>query len=146
MEKPTVATVSAVIDVPVDRVWSALVSPELIKRYMFGTTVVTDWKQGSPIVWKGEWKGKPYEDHGVLLRVESGHVLSYTHFSPLSGLPDTPENHHTVTIELEDDARGTRVTLRQDNNPTEQAREHSEKNWRAMLEELKKVLEGSGAA
>ena len=72
--------------------------PEAIRRYMFGTTVVSDWKEGGPIVWKGEWKGKAYEDKGVILRLEPERILQYSHFSPQSGLPDTPENHHTVTI------------------------------------------------
>jgi len=39
------------------------------------------------------------------------------------------------------DAERTRVTLSQDNNPTEQAREHSEKNWGMMLTALKQFLE-----
>jgi hypothetical protein len=35
----------------------------------------------------------------------------------------------------------TRVTLAQDNNPTELACEHSEKNWSMMLVGLKKFVE-----
>ena len=35
----------------------------------------------------------------------------------------------------------TRVSLVQDNNPTEDARVHSEKNWGMMLAGLKKFLE-----
>jgi uncharacterized protein YndB with AHSA1/START domain len=141
MDRPLVARASATIDAPAARVWDALVDPEAIRRYMFGTTVISDWTEGSPIVWKGEWKGKAYEDTGVILRLERGRVLRYSHFSPLSGLPDTPENHHTVTIELMEQAGRTRVSLAQDNNPTEQARQHSERNWSAMLAGLKQLLE-----
>jgi uncharacterized protein YndB with AHSA1/START domain len=122
MDRPLVARASATIDAPAARVWDALVDPETSRRYMFGTTVISDWTEGSPIVWKGEWKGKAYEDTGVILRLERGRVLRYSHFSPLSGLPNTPENHHTVTIELLEQAGRTRVSLAQDNNPTEQAR------------------------
>jgi hypothetical protein len=67
--------------------------------------------------------------------------MRYTHFSPSSGLPDTPENHHTVTIELTGQGDDTVLSLTQDNNPTEQAREHSEKNRSAMLVSLKALLE-----
>ena len=56
------------------RVWEALVNPETIRRYMFGTDAVSDWKEGSPITWKGEWEGKHYEDRGVILRLEPEHV------------------------------------------------------------------------
>jgi len=61
--------------------------------------------------------------------------------SPLSGLEDTPANYHTVTIELSGKDSQTIVSLSQDNNPTEQAREHSEKNWGTMLAGLKRFLE-----
>jgi hypothetical protein len=44
-------------------------------------------------------------------------------------------------VELSPDGERTRVTLSQDNNPTEQAREHSEKNWGMMLAALKQFLE-----
>jgi uncharacterized protein YndB with AHSA1/START domain len=141
MDRPLVARASTTIDAPVTRVWDALVDPEAIRRYMFGTTVVSDWMEGSPIVWRGEWKGKAYEDTGVILRLQRGRVLRYSHFSPLSGLPDTPENHHTVTIELVEQAGRTRVSLAQDNNATEEARQHSERNWSAMLAGLKQLLE-----
>ena len=90
MDRPLVARASATIDAPAARVWDALVDPATIRRYMFGTTVISDWTEGSPIVWKGEWKGKAYEDTGVIVRLERGRVLRYSHFSPLSGLPNTP--------------------------------------------------------
>jgi uncharacterized protein YndB with AHSA1/START domain len=140
--KGLVANASITINAPRSKVWKALVTPEPIKQYMFGTTVVSDWKEGSPISWKGEWQGRAYEDKGVILQLRPETRLQYSHFSPLSGLPDRPENYHTVTIELSTDGGGTRVTLAQDNNLTDEAREHSEKNWGMMLATLKKYLEG----
>ena len=141
MSKPIIARASTTIDAPPAKVWSALVTPDTIKQYMFGATVISDWKEGSPIVWKGEWQGKPYEDKGAILRLEPERLLQYSHFSPLSGLPDAPDSYHTVTIELSPEAPGTRVILSQDNNATEQARQHSQKNWETMLAGLKKLLE-----
>jgi len=136
-----IARASLTVDAPRAKVWDALVNPKAIKRYMFGAAVVSDWREGSPIVWKGEWQGKPYEDKGTLLEVEPGRTLRYSHFSPLSGLPDEPGNYHTVTIELSGEGNQTRVALTQDNNPTDEARVHSEKNWGMMLAALKKFLE-----
>jgi uncharacterized protein YndB with AHSA1/START domain len=136
-----IAKAAVTIDAPAAKVWEALVDPEAITQYMFGTNVTTDWREGSPVVWKGEWKGKSYEDKGVLLEVKPERRLKYSHFSPLSGLPDKPENYHTVTIELSGKGDQTEVSLSQDNNPTEEAREHSEKNWEMMLAGLKKYLE-----
>ena len=136
-----IAKAAITVDAPVAKVWQALVDPDAIHQYMFGTNVTTDWREGSPIVWKGEWQGKSYEDKGVLLEVKPERTLKYSHFSPLSGLPDKPESYHTVTIELSGDGDQTRVTLAQDNNSTEEARAHSQKNWEMMLAALKKYLE-----
>jgi uncharacterized protein YndB with AHSA1/START domain len=138
------AEATITIHAPVERVWDALVNPDVIKRYMFGATVVSDWKEGHPIAWKGEWKGKPYEDKGRILELRSPRRLRYSHFSPLSGAPDTPENYHHVTIDLSPSRRDgdVRVALSQDNNKTAQARDESQKNWKMMLEGLKKVVEG----
>jgi hypothetical protein len=33
----------------VSKVWNALINPELIKQYLFGTEAVSEWKIGSPI-------------------------------------------------------------------------------------------------
>ena len=128
MPNNLIATAAITVNAPSGKVWSALVTPDAIKRYLFGATVVSDWKEGSRIIWKGEWQGKPYEDKGVILRFLPGRTLQYTHFSPLAGLPDRPENYHTVTVELSADGTATRVSLSQDNNATEEARTNSEKN------------------
>jgi uncharacterized protein YndB with AHSA1/START domain len=136
-----IAKASTTINAPVGRVWEALVDPAAISQYMFGTTVQSAWTEGSRITWKGEWEGKAYEDKGTILRLEPERTLEYSHFSPLSGLPDEPENYHTVTIELFADGPQTKVSLQQDNNPTAEARAHSEKNWTAMLTALKEFLE-----
>jgi uncharacterized protein YndB with AHSA1/START domain len=136
-----IAKSSITIHAPGSKVWKALVTPEAIKQYMFGTSATSDWKEGSKISWKGEWEGRAYEDKGVIQRLVPERTLQYTHFSPLSGLPDQPENYHAVTIDLSADGGQTRVSLTQDNNPTEEARQHSEKNWGMMLGALKKYLE-----
>jgi uncharacterized protein YndB with AHSA1/START domain len=141
MDKGLIAKASVSISAPTDKVWNALTNPDIIKQYMFGTTVISDWKEGSSIVWKGEWQGKTYEDKGVILKLKPERLIQYSHFSPLSGKPDLPENYHTVTVELVSDGASTTVLLSQDNNETEQEREHSEQNWKMMLDSLKTLLE-----
>ncbi len=141
MKSTFIAKAQIIISVPIANVWDALVNPEMIKQYMFGTNAVSDWKEGSPIVWRGEWEGKPYEDKGVILKLKPERLLQYSHFSPLAGQSDVPEHYHTVTIELSPKGTGTMLMLSQDNNSTEEEREHSEKNWGMMLTGLKKFLE-----
>jgi uncharacterized protein YndB with AHSA1/START domain len=143
MPKKLVAQASTTVSATAQKVWNALVDPALVNQYMFGATVVSEWKKGSTIVWKGNWKGKPYEDKGVILDIAPQKRLQYTHFSPLTGQPDAPENYHTVTIELSPAGNGTRLVLSQDNNATEEERDHSAKNWDMMLAAIKKLVETS---
>jgi uncharacterized protein YndB with AHSA1/START domain len=141
MSRGLVVSLSLVIDAPVAKVWAALISPNMIKKYLFGTDVVSRWEQASPIVFRGEWQGKTYEDKGVILRLEPNRLIQYSHWSDLSGLPDTPENDHVVTFELAGEESGTRLSLSQDNNPDEESQEHSRKNWETVLATLKGLLE-----
>jgi uncharacterized protein YndB with AHSA1/START domain len=136
-----VATAETEIDASPEQVWSALTDPDQIRKYMFGSQVETDWQRGSAIVWKGEYEGKKYEDKGEILEIEPERRLKMTHFSPLSGQEDVPENYHTVVYELEGDGEKTRVSLSQDNNASEEEAEHSQANWEKMLSGLKQVVE-----
>jgi len=139
--KTFIAQQSININVPISKVWDALINPKLIKQYMFDTDAVSDWKEGSPLIFKGEWKGKKYDDKGIILKMEPNRIFQYSHFSPVSGVPDVPENYHIVTIELEGKGEQTKLTLCQDNNKDEETNKHSEKMWGSMLEALKKLLE-----
>ncbi len=136
-----VAKTSITINAPASQVWDALTKPELIKQYLFGTTVTTDWKVGSPITYKGEWQGKAYEDKGKVLKVEPGKLLVSTFWSSLSGVPDAPENYNTVSYELSAQGAGTKLTVTQDNNANQEEADHSKQNWDMVLQGLKKVLE-----
>ncbi|HLX90481.1 MAG TPA: SRPBCC family protein [Puia sp.] len=136
-----IARAETKIHVPVARVWEAFINPKIIKTYMFGTDVISEWKKDSPIVWKGEWKGKPYEDKGKIINIDPNKRLQYTHFSPLSGKADILENYHTVTIEMNSDQEETRISLSQDKNESEGELKESQRNWQMMLDSLKSILE-----
>ena len=136
-----IAKATITINAPATRVWDALTQPELIKEYLFGTQVTTDWRVGSPIVYEGVWEGKPYRDKGNILQIEPGKLLVSTFWSALSGLPDLPENYQIVRYELAGEGNGTRVTVTQNNNATQADADHSAQNWNMVLEGMKKAIE-----
>ncbi|MET3719613.1 MULTISPECIES: SRPBCC domain-containing protein [unclassified Arthrobacter] len=136
-----VATSATTIAAPAGRVWDVITDPAAVKVFMFGADLVTDWAVGGPIVWRGEWEGKPYEDKGKILEVEAGRKLVHTHFSPLGGEEDKPDNYHTLTWSLEDQGGETKLTLAQDNNATEEAAEHSQRMWDMLVADVKKIAE-----
>jgi len=129
------------IDANPSRVWRALTDPAEVKAYFFGTDLVTDWQPGSPIYWRGEWKGKPYEDKGEILKFEPDRLLRTTHFSPLTGQDDVPENYHEVSYALSETGSGTKVELTQTNNPTAEQAEQFNQTWQGLLDGLKEHIE-----
>ena len=142
MNNTFVAKAAITINAPAPRIWDALTKPDLIKQYLFGTQVTTDWRVGSPITYQGMWEGKAYKDKGQVLQVEPGKLLVSTFWSSLSGLPDVPENYQTVRYELSAAGNGVRLTITQDNNHSQEEADHSAQNWKTVLDGMKKLLEG----
>jgi len=141
MNEKLTAKKSVLINAPAESVWKALTDPALIKRYLFGTQTITDWKIGSSITWKGEWQGKNYEDKGKVVAASPPKLLRYTYWSSMSGKDDKPENYANVSFELSEENGHTRVSLTQDGNDTEESKKHAEENWTIVLADLKKVVE-----
>ncbi|MDP3748924.1 MAG: SRPBCC domain-containing protein [Phenylobacterium sp.] len=146
MTQPT-AQVSKTIAAPANDVWDALIKPEIIKTYMFGADVQSDWKVGSPIRIEGEYNGKAFRDKGEVRSFEPQRRLSYTHWSQQSGEPDIPDNYHVVTYELEPAGDGkTKVTLTQSNLNGQvkesdlKMRPEYEKTWASILDGLEEAV------
>ena len=132
---------SITIDAPAAKVWEALTTPDLVKRWFFGVDTETDWAEGSPIVHRGEYQGRHYEDKGTIVKVEPGRLLGHTHWSPVSGLPDSPENYQEVTWALSERDGRTELTVTEINLPSEEAKAVSEQGWRTALANLRDLLE-----
>lgn len=136
-------TAQASREIPADpeRVWRTLTSREGMKTYMMGADVETDWRVGSPIVMRGEYGGKPFEDRGEVRSFLPTRRFSYTHASSAA-----PNQTHLVTFELAPTAGGTKVTVIQENEDgsvTQGDREHKaefEKTWAAMLDGVAKAV------
>jgi uncharacterized protein YndB with AHSA1/START domain len=129
------------IDAFAEEVWDVLTRPELIRQWFFGVSTKTTWMEGTPIIHRGEYQGKPYEDRGEILRFDPPRLLSYSHWSTLSGLPDDKENYQQVTFSLAPKGRSTELTLMEQNLPSTEAKELSDKSWDAALDKLKDVAE-----
>lgn len=129
------------IAVPPLKVWKALTRPELVKQYLFGAEPVTDWMVGSPIVYRGVWQGRAFEDKGTILRFIPLKTLQISYWSSLSGLPDAPENYQVITYELIRESGRTLLSVTQLGIEDSQAFERSVQNWGTALTTLKSMLE-----
>ncbi len=140
------AQVSRTVNAPVEDVWEALTNPEKVGALFMGSQVETDFRVGSPIRFRGEYKGKPYEDKGQILMVDEGRRLAFSHYSPMSGAPDKPDSYHVVTFDLEPQRGATKVTLTQSNlkgdvKPSDvEHKAQYEKTWAAVLDGLSKAV------
>lgn len=125
------------VDAPARRVWETITTHA--SDVNFGATVESDWMPGSPIVWRGEWEGKTFEDRGEILEAEPPRRLVLTHSSPASGGDEA--SVHRLEYELSERDDGTHVAFTQDGNASESARVESEKNWRQHLAAVKERAE-----
>ena len=129
------------IQAPVLVVWDVLTNPDHIKKYLFGTEAKSNWQKGGALTFSGEYQGQKYEDHGTILDIEPGEIIKYDYWSSFSGIPDVPENYSIITFKLGSQDNHTDLTLIQEKFVSQQAYEHSQKNWEMVLAEIKKIAE-----
>lgn len=134
------STYKTTINASVEKVWEALINPEMVKQYFFGSSQETDWKIGSSILWTGEYEGTKYIDKGKVLEFLPNDKLSYSYLSSWSGLDDKPENYLLVIYEVKPVEVGTELTIIQSNYDEDKAK-HSAENWETVIDGLKKIVE-----
>lgn len=139
MQKNHLSSVAAVLSFKVEEVWQALINPDHVKKYFFGTIMETSWLPGTPIIFRGEWEGQSYMDKGTVLSFVPDESLSYSYLSSWSGLPDEPQNYLYVEYKLRVVDSGTELTITQSNYDQEKA-DHSAGNWELLIEKMKEVL------
>lgn len=141
MKNNLITETSISVDATPAQVWKALTTPKLVKKYLMGTDVSSDWKEGSTITYTGEYEGKKYHDKGIIKKIEPEIILQSTYWSSMSGKEDKPENYNLVTYKITKRDNKTVITLSQDNNATKKEKEHSTENWKMVLKKLKEVVE-----
>jgi len=144
MERKHVSKASIAIEAASADVWDALVNPATARDYFFGAKVHSDWKEGSPITFTGEFNGNSYHEKGTILQCQPEKLLQYSHWSDLEQLPDLPENYRNWTFRIESGSPGVVLSVTEDNIPDETKRARSDEFWSGVLATIKKIVE-SGA-
>ena len=134
------------INASCSKVWDALVNPEITKQYMYGCEVISDWKIGSILLWKGISDGKEMIFvKGNILKIEPEKLLSFTTFDPNMGLKDDESNYLTLTYELSQEGDGTQLSVTQgDYSKVENSDKRLQdtlNGWNFVLPKLKEILE-----
>ncbi|HLA56588.1 MAG TPA: SRPBCC domain-containing protein [Flavobacterium sp.] len=129
-----------VLDARPSEVWDALTNPEKTKKYFFHCKVFSDWKKGSPIVFKGKmfWIFK-IELHGTIEEIEPGKFLQYTLKNESGGT----ETFSRVTDKLVFENGKTTLEITDDVGQGEGAEKRfkrSQKGWDKILNGLQKFI------
>lgn len=141
MSDTYISKASIDINTSPEKIWNALVQPDIAKEYFFGAEIISDWKEDSPIVFKGEYNGNAYEEKGILKCVKPNIQLQYTHWSNLEGIPDIPENYRVWTFDIVEKENCTQLLVSEDNIPTEKKQERSNEFWNGVLLNIKQIVE-----
>lgn len=142
MDKSLIASSVIKIEATPKKIWGVMTHPEKIKMYLFGTHVQTDWKEGSQILFQGEYQGQQYIDKGVVIEHKPEKFLRYNYWSGFSGLEDKPENYAVVSykIELINDVN-CNLTWHQQGFSSEEGKCHTEEGLKPMLKKIKELAE-----
>jgi uncharacterized protein YndB with AHSA1/START domain len=140
-EKDLTAKAETEILADVSKVWDALINPAQIKQYLYGFDAISDWKIGSPIIFRGEYEGKTFEDKAVIRFLQPNRKFGYAYWSPFFETEDTPENYVDFTFYLEPQGKATLLKVTRGQIKSHEQHEKECEGLRIFLQNIKKLFE-----
>ena len=127
-------------------VWQALTDSNIVKQYMFGAIIESNWEIGSSITFYIEKDGKRMDAvYGIIEKLEPTSIFRHTLYPPNAAYPNTPENHIYVEYTLKENKCKTELTIEQGGFKTvaegEKRYASAKEGWKLVLPELVKLAE-----
>jgi len=129
------------VNAPIQKVWETLTKPELIKKWQFGSDLVTDWIVGNDIKFSTEWEGKVFEQWGKVLEVYPYQIIKYSLFAARPGLEDKPENYFIMSYILREEEGQISIKIIQEDNRPGAKQEAPQGEENPILSGLKSLVE-----
>ncbi|MEP7279351.1 MAG: SRPBCC domain-containing protein [Bacteroidota bacterium] len=137
------------INTPARKVWDTLTNPEQTKKYMFGCETVSDWKPGSPLLWRANYQGADTVFvKGTVIAIEPPALLTYTVIDPNANMADIPDNYLQVSYRLTEQNGITTLTVSQEGfeKATDGEKRYQDvynngEGWNPILVQIKKYAE-----
>jgi uncharacterized protein YndB with AHSA1/START domain len=150
MEEKTLRQSISIV-APKEKVWDALVNPDMTKQYMYGCVPVSDWQPGSELLWQGEEEGNIITFvKGHIVEIRPNEYLAYTVIDPNNAaIPDLPENYLTVTYTVTQDEEITELTVTQGdyskvaNGEQRYIDTQAQGGWTSILDAIKDLVESA---
>ncbi|MED4750765.1 SRPBCC family protein [Brevibacillus choshinensis] len=125
-----------------EKLWEALTNSEFTKQYFFGSTIESDWQEGSRITYS---RNGQISDYGTILKCEPYRILSFTWtYVADKAIREEPSQ---VTFELKQMESTVKLTLRHeklvpaDIVDKDDTFEGLNNGWPAIMSNLKSLLE-----
>lgn len=119
-----------------EKLWDALINPEKIALYLYGTETITTWEEGSDIVFQGVYEGHHYKDKGKVVRFEENKRLTYLYWSQFSGTEDKLENYGEVDLSIQENGNTRILKWKQTGFSSPKNCEHTQQGLAAMLKHI----------
>ena len=141
MSEPTFVYVTYIATTPA-KLWEALTTSEYTEKYFFGTSIQSDWQEGSEVTYS---RNGQVSDYGKIVKCEPFQELSFTWTYVGDGVEGKQPSR--VTFQLKPMNATVKLTLRHENLQPgdivdkDDTFEGLNNGWPAILSNLKTLLE-----
>jgi uncharacterized protein YndB with AHSA1/START domain len=125
------------------KVWDALTKPELVKKWQYGSDVITDWKVGSEIRFRVEWEDKVFEQWGKILEIIPNELIKYSLFFPRPDLEDKEENYFIMSYIISESENKIKLQILKEDNRPRAVKEEESNEENPVLLALKEIIESN---
>lgn len=134
-----ISTIS--INASLQKVWDTITKPELVKRWQFGSDMVTSWEIGSDMKFFTQWGDQLFEQWGKVLAFKTNELVTYSLFAPAPGREDKPENYFIMHYVLTMENGQTKLEIIQEDNRPNAVQEAPQGEENPILKSLKDLAE-----
>jgi uncharacterized protein YndB with AHSA1/START domain len=130
MVNDIMVTRSVVLNTTPERVWEALTHPGMTKQYLYNCEVHCDWRSGSPLRWRGTYRGREVNEEGQILDIIPGRLIKYSGFDRLAAGDNAREGNIYITHEIIPHGRQTRLLTTLEHFEGDESRaEYAAQQW-----------------
>lgn len=129
------------IQATVEKVWDTITNPISVKRWQYGSDLITTWETGSDIKFSTEWEGKIFEQWGKVLDFRPYEWVKYSLFAPRPDLEDKPENYFIMSYFLTNENGNIKLEFIQEDNRPGAVQEEMQGEENPVLLSLKHLAE-----
>lgn len=129
------------INASTQKVWDTITKPEFVKRWQYGSDLLTTWEIGSEIKFRTEWEGTVFEQWGKVLALRPNELVKYSLFVPRPDLEDKPENYFIMSYILTAENGHTKLEIIQEDDRPNAVQEEPQGEENPVLKALKELAE-----